>query len=603
MECRVGIRLDGAMPQRQTLEESSAKARTDPADGSGVLRCIDFVHHNPGEKPFDSAFLDPDRLRLAGYAGQVLNIHVQAAVDFAGEFPGLWSEHPGALEWIGRYAGRIDAKIRAAREAGIECLAWTDFVVIPKPMVERFGHEIRAAGARKFDFDVKGDFAPNLRSSLLRRILCAQIDAIFERFPSLGGLVVRVGETYLHDLPHHTGGDPILHGVESHLELLSLLRETVCEKHGRQLIYRTWLSGLDEDPEAYLEIDRSLEPHPKFVFAAKHCVGDYHRTHRFTPVLGIGRHAQFVEVQCQREYEGKGAFPNYIAEGVVEGFEEYAHLMSGPGPRGLRDLLATPAFRGVFTWSRGGGWVGPRIPDEFWCALNAEVLSAWCADPSRKPEDLLAGRLVLRGFDSDDVGRLSRICRLSSAAVLRGLASTRGGVDTLWSRDEFLGGLEDPESPMARSVATILKAGRTEEILAERAEAVGMWREILVLARAVGSGPEPLREFIRVSCEYGLRFFEVVEAGWCILLLGAAVEHGQPADLERISAALARWDRAWAGWRKLAADHPGTCPALYRDKYCRYVKDVGMEEVPGMGDSVERIRRNTEIWKSESLKG
>jgi hypothetical protein len=550
-----------------------------------------LVHHNPGEEPFESEFLDPARLRKAGYAGQVLNIHAQAAVGFEQTFPDLWSGHPEALEWIGNYARKIDAQIHATRQAGLECLAWTDFVVIPKPFVERYGEEIRADGARQFEHDVKGDFTPNLRSPLLQEILRAQIDEIFERFAALDGLVVRVGETYLHDLPHHTGGDPILHGVESHLEILTLLREAVCEKHGRHLIYRTWLSGLDEDREAYLDINRRLEPHPKFQFATKHCIGDYHRTHRFTPLLGIGRHPQLVEVQCQREYEGKGAFPNYIAEGVIEGFEEYEHLMEAAEPRGLRDLLGTEAFRGLFTWSRGGGWVGPRIPNEFWCALNTEVLSTWCRDPSRTPEQWLADSLARREFAPDDVARLSRICRLSSAAVLRGLASAHGGIDTLWTRDEFLGGIEDPESPMGRSVAAVLDAGRTAEILAERAEAVEMWHEILDLARSVESGPEPLREFIRVSCQYGVHFFEVVETGWTILLLAAAAERGQSADVDRIRAAIEHWDHAWEAWRNLAAEHPEACPSLYRDKYCRYVKDVGMEEVPGMGDSVERIRK------------
>ena len=43
----------------------------------------------------------------------------------------------------------------------------------------------------------------------------------------------------------------------------------------------------------------------------------------FNPCIGIGKHQQVVEVQCQREYEGKGAHPNYIAKGVIDGFEEF----------------------------------------------------------------------------------------------------------------------------------------------------------------------------------------------------------------------------------------------------------------------------------------
>ena len=49
---------------------------------------------------------------------------------------------------------------------------------------------------------------------------------------------------------------------------------------------------------------------------------DFWRYSAPNPCLGIGRHAQIVEVECQREYEGKGAHPNYIAQGVIDGFAE-----------------------------------------------------------------------------------------------------------------------------------------------------------------------------------------------------------------------------------------------------------------------------------------
>ena len=31
----------------------------------------------------------------------------------------------------------------------------------------------------------------------------------------------------------------------------------------------------------------------------------------FNPQLAIGKHAQVVEVECRRSYEGKGAYPDY----------------------------------------------------------------------------------------------------------------------------------------------------------------------------------------------------------------------------------------------------------------------------------------------------
>ena len=54
--------------------------------------------------------------------------------------------------------------------------------------------------------------------------------------------------------------------------------------------------------------------------------------------------------------------------------------------------------------------------------------------------------------------------------------------------------------------------------------------------------------------------------------------------------ALARYDLCWKAYHQLAADHHD-CPTLYRDVYCRYIRDNGMIDQPGMGASVARIRR------------
>lgn len=80
--------------------------------------------------------------------------------------------------------------------------------------------------------------------------------------------------------------------------------------------------GIRHRRKKYQYISDQVEPHPNLVIAIKHCEGDFHRGNPFSKVLGLGRHQQLVEVQCAREYEGKGAYPNYIARGVIEGFEE-----------------------------------------------------------------------------------------------------------------------------------------------------------------------------------------------------------------------------------------------------------------------------------------
>jgi len=49
-----------------------------------------------------------------------------------------------------------------------------------------------------------------------------------------------------------------------------------------------------------------IEPHDLLYFSIKHSIADFFRPAIWNPSLGVGKHAQIVEVELQREYEGKG---------------------------------------------------------------------------------------------------------------------------------------------------------------------------------------------------------------------------------------------------------------------------------------------------------
>ena len=94
--------------------------------------------------------------------------------------------------------------------------------------------------------------------------------------------------------------------------LINFLRDEVCQKHGRYLFFRTWDCFPDRfhaDKNYYLDVTDRIEPHEKLIFSIKHTALDFWRRVRFNDCLTAGKHRQIVEVQCQREYEGKGAYP------------------------------------------------------------------------------------------------------------------------------------------------------------------------------------------------------------------------------------------------------------------------------------------------------
>ena len=59
-------------------------------------------------------------------------------------------------------------------------------------------------------------------------------------------------------------------------------------------------------------------------------------------------------------------------QGVISGFPEMKAKV------GLQDIVSKPQLRGLWTWTRGGGWWGPYIHgNEQWVDLHARVLAKW----------------------------------------------------------------------------------------------------------------------------------------------------------------------------------------------------------------------------------
>ena len=525
------------------------------------LMLLDMVYPNPGEGPTHSRFLDPAFLKSWGYTGNVPREFVQCAVTYGKFDPDLLPPDSPDLKWIQQNAASAEKTFTAMTAAGIPCYPFTDFIVVPKLLKEKYQSEI---------CDEKGRI--DIHRPKTREIIVAMIDEIFTRFPQLAGITLRHGETYLHDTPFHTGGNPILQGEESHVKLLEILREEICVKRNKVLFYRTWDFGnMHDRPDYYLAVTGRIEPHKNLVFSIKHQRGDFHRLSIFNPCLGIGKHRQVVEVQCQLEAYGKGAFPYYNGQGVIDGWEEY---VGHSGPKGLRDLLPNPLFAGVWTWSRGGGWKGPYIPHEFWIEMNTYVISSWTRTPERSEEEIFdefATRIA--GIeDPADRRRLREIALLSAKAVLHSQNSLVHKLDVWWNRDHYF-------SDISKELHHLAAEGKTEAFLKEKAEASAQWRQIESLSRELTVPDAATLEYIRVSSTYGRIKAEIIEQ-MCRASLYA--HHASPAD-PRVKEALASYDARWEEWRKLLKDHPESCPTLYTDK--------AFGEGPGMGAAMMKLRQ------------
>lgn len=560
---------------------------------------LDMVHHNPGEPPFQSAFLDPAHLADYGFNGQVFK-HINCVATYERLGVDVFPHGSPERAWLDAFTPGIEREIVAAKAQGLRVFYHIDLFVLPRRLVEHFKDEICDPETGRILLD-------RPRTLEIHRAL---FEELTERFPQVDGYIVRVGETYLFDTPHHQGNGPIPRfgpawtptyfydemlgkaprearwttaQADAYVHLIRFLREEICVRHERELMFRTWdifPDKLHARLDHYLDVTGRVEPHPRLLFSIKHTALDFWRRVKVNECLTQGIHPQIIEVQCQREYEGKGAYPNYVMDGVINGFEENGIKT------GLKDLAAHPLIQGVYSWSRGGGWYGPYIKNEFWPDLNAFVLAQFAQDPTREEVgiffDFARNRI---GLQCDDVVRFRRLCILSARAILKGRYC--GAFDRLleesvlpvgnWMRDDRLGGRLE----LGMIFDRLRGDGLLDEVLQEKSEAVALWAEVEALANAIQWPTASVGEFVKVSASYGHRLFQIVREGWIVLAAGCEGDHAGHYDAKTVLDAAARYEKCWDDFRALAS--APQCPSLYEG---RYFSLPGMPPVTGLDEAV-----------------
>lgn len=521
-----------------------------------------MVHDNPGEPPFVTRYNDPAWLKSQGWNVQIVKTFPQCAITWDAFDPAVMP--PGSKEraFAEDLAKSIDARIAAAKKAGMTVLIFTDFLVVPKTLLAKYRTEMTIEDTAK-PGDKPGA-APRRRISILQpmtqKVVREQVDEIFKRFPDLDGIVLRFGETYLHDTPFHSGGSPVK-SVEENRALISLLRDELCVKRSKRLVYRTWDfgDGFHRNPDYYLKVTDAIEPHPLLFFSIKHTAGDYCRNLPFNPTLGIGRHRQVVEVSVnQAGLYGKCAWPYYCAKGVIEGWDNF-----GDG-KGIAGLVGKSQFAGLWTWSHGDGWAGPYKNNEFWTDINAAVIRDFALHPSQSEQALFEAhcRDALH-LDQRQTKVLHELLLLATDATYHAQESNlvldangHFASSSWWCRDEYL---------TVPSVTAFTKNKLTEKALTEKAAAVEDWRRVERMAVDLRLADPATQEFVEVSSTYGRIRAEICCQIWTMSLLEAQARlAGTKVDQAAMKAALLAYDAGWKEWRALKAAH-ACCPTLYRD--------------------------------------
>ena len=283
-----------------------------------------------------------------------------------------------------------------------------------------------------------------------------------------------------------------------------------------------------------------------------------------------------IEVQCQREYEGKGAYPNYAIKGVIDGFAELGT------EKGLKDIIDHPKICGIYTWSRGGGWFGPYVTsqNELWCDLNAYVIAQYSLAPNRSEVDIFRDYcLKILKLSEEDAAIFRKVALLSLEAVVKGKCcaawdrepSNRVTYPTnQWMRDDVLHG----DERLGIVFDYLISSGTLDEALEEKEASVVVWKRMRALCEEFSvEMDDHLRAVITASVEYGLRLFSAISQAWAAL---AADKIG--ARKTEVATQVEKFNDAWAHYEWLPDEYP-TAGTLYRAVGWHWPGDP---EVPGL---------------------
>ncbi len=248
----------------------------------------------------------------------------------------------------------------------------------------------------------------------------AGLQELFDAVPSIEGLVIRIGEA---GALYNTAGweyrsEIAVRDAGSLKTMLGGLLP-LFEARGKTLVLRSWTVGvgkigrLHTDPRVYEAALGDIDS-PALIVSTKFTAGDFFSYLPLNPTLFGGRHRRIVELQARPEFEGFGAFPNFLGE-------EHAHA--------LRVLTAAnPRIVGTYLWSQLGGPLraGPRSLYTvhgfwLWTDVNVYVASRLALDRQADVNQLVRRWAAERfGGDSEVAAAVASLLTATRDAVRKG---------------------------------------------------------------------------------------------------------------------------------------------------------------------------------------
>jgi hypothetical protein len=392
---------------------------------------LDMIHDNHAEPAFKTRYRDAALLREYGYEGVVIP-DALTVVPMAQRGPAAVSQLR-----LGDIEAGIDRRVRDALAAGLKVFFYGDAFLLPRDLVD-------GSPAEYLCNDHSGRVCAG--KPAVYRALGAMVGELFERWPAAVGLVMRTAEVYPQSTPHMVGNALLdsacpfcrsIGPVARQRRFIDEMYAVVAGQLGRMYVHRAWQRPLvgaptmHDDQAIYRMVTVGMPTDEKLRFSFKFTRGDFLPGQPWNPVIAADDRPKWIEFQCEREFEGKGAFPNFQPA-------LWTALKDLP-----RELVGC-----VWGWSRGGGWGGPYVQREEWIDANVFGLSELYKNP-RADVQAIALKWAAKAFGIDPTskaaGRIVEVLMLSEPAIAklvftRALADRTGGAQPHqpWLRDDLI---------------------------------------------------------------------------------------------------------------------------------------------------------------------
>jgi hypothetical protein len=489
-----------------------------------------------------------ERYKEYGYTGAILGDVTQLA-SYDEVCPGAIPQGSSLRGRIERQRKKFKKEYDRANGLGVAVCLLTDEVSFPAPILQLLQKSGASTG-----IDMENPEFWKLYRAKYREVLAA--------YPRVACVVVRTGENYSHPDEGFVGRTVYEGKYDdayfSHMQrLIEETRKIVVDEFGRTLIWRTWDlggGGFHAEPKVYDRVLQGLPNRKGLIFSIKHTQTDFWLYNDFNPMIGRGGTEQIVEFECAREYEGKGAFPDYVGPIHAEAMRK-AHDIG---------------VKGVWIWDFGGGWGGPFLKSDRWVRLNIEATTRLAQNPDLSPR-ALAQEWASNEFGAAAATNVAELAMLSGECVRKFIyVEAYGREHQGWKpslnlmRDDIIRG----------EVLRQLYEGSKNslpEVFAEKDQAVAMAgrmhslfessRSDIVAARGDGVYRESLSSLLymeslsKVMCHYVKGMFSYYQ--W--------QETRDGATAAKARQELLAWSEAWQLYQTQVPKLPGAA-SLYRSQ-------------------------------------